>query len=980
MFQSIIWMKSHPLCVLSLVLRSPIGLCLAAMVILLTPWHLGWPGLVVQSAHGAESPDRQVRQRLGLDGVWQFRTDPKKEGLAGRWYEADVPFPDKINVPGNWQAQGIGPSRAHLRHDYQGKAWYRRGVEVPADWAGKRIWIHLGGTANTADVYVNGKNVGFVEGFVTPYEFDITEAVRPGVVNTIACCVDSTGTAPIGLFNFIGRWGGLYRGVYLEARPEVTIDNVFVIPDVKNKTAQTRIIVGRRTAASSWKGELLVRITPAGGGTALEGRSAVNLAVDQRESDQVQVGVELPQLRPWSPEDPFLYTVEVSLSSAGSLIDRIQDRFGMRQFTVGAGGTLLLNGRPYFVRGLVDDTVEVLTGTQHPDKQIYVHRLGLIKRYGFNAVRFLGNTPIKEYFEAADEVGVLIMAEGQVYHKPKPAIPLLKEQVARIAKAYRNHPSWYAFSAGNEHFECQGPKPDRQWMDYLLDAHRTFKRLDPSRFFLASDGADVFPTDIITQAGKVGAKTVGGSVDYQQLPHIWHEFPNTYVMPLPDGTITQKWTGVFQDDRRVSWFNQQIADLGLAERYPAIRRRSVDLFYLYLKQVYESARHSPTLDGYGYWLMADWIGANEGDACFAGIFSSLYEPDKFPEPGPILQFNSPTVILADAGVDRRVFVAGESRPVTITVSHYGAQQITGGRLSWKACVGNRVLQEGALDSIELNCGAVRPIGTITLGPFQLNAGRRIRLQARLESKAVVQENHWDFWVFPTGQTGLQGKPILNRTGQKLLDQRYAIDPKRDSDQARLVLANRLTPEVLNDLACGRTVLLLAEQGALVRPCPFSFWAEWIRSTGTFLEDHPALAHFPHDGFCAYQFYRLFGGHLETINLTERGTPEREKLTPIVWGVNQDYDPKTGLTWSHPQHRWKVYRQGILCEGRIGSGRIMVCCLRLLHGVTNRQPEAGYLLDCLVEYSLSDRSVENSMSMTVDEARQVFKFQASSSHP
>jgi hypothetical protein len=450
-------------------------------------------------------------------------------------------------------------------------------------------------------------------------------------------------------------------------------------------------------------------------------------------------------------------------------------------------------------------------------------------------------------------------------------------------------------------------------------------------------------------------------------------------MPLPDCTITRKWTGVFQDDRRVSWFSQQIAELGLAQRYPLVRQRSIDLFCLYLKQVYEGARHSPTMDGYGYWLIADWIGANEGDACFAGIFSSLYEPEKFPEPGPILQFNSPTVVLADAGVDRRVLAAGESRPVAIKVSHYGAQPITGGRLSWKACDANQVLQKGTLDSIELGCGAVQPVGMITLGPFRPDAARRIRLHVRLESKAAVQENHWDFWVFPSGRPGLQGRPIVNRTGQKLLDQRYAIDPKRPSDQTRLVLANRLTQEGLDDLARGRTVLLLAEQGALARPRPFSFWAEWIRSTGTFLEDHPALAHFPHDGFCAYQFYRLFGGRLETLNLTEKGSPEREKLTPIAWGLNQDYNPKTGLGWNHPDHRWKVYRDGILCEGRIGPGRILVCCLKVLGGLKSQQPEAGYLLDCLVEYALSDQPAGTLPSMTPDEARQMFKLDASSRH-
>ena len=170
---------------------------------------------------------------------------------------------------------------------------------------------------------------------------------------------------------------------------------------------------------------------------------------------------------------------------------------------------------------------------------------------------------------------------------------------------------------------------------------------------------------------------------------------------------------------------------------------------------------------------------------------------------------------------------------------------------------------------------------------------------------------------------------------------------------RVVLANRLSAEVLNHLAQGRTVVLLAEEGTLARPRRFTFWAQWIRSTGTFIEDHPALDGFPHDGFCAYQFYRLFGDAVEALDITERGSVEREKLTPIVWGLCGDYDPALKSDWSQPRNRWKLYRHGILCEGRVGSGRVLVCCLRVLDGVRNGQPEAGYLLDCLVDYALSD---------------------------
>ncbi|MCX7428873.1 MAG: hypothetical protein NTW96_25010 [Planctomycetia bacterium] len=76
-------------------------------------------------------------------------------------------------------------------------------------------------------------------------------------------------------------------------------------------------------------------------------------------------------------------------------------------------------------------------------------------------------------------------------------------------------------------------------------------------------------------------------------------------------------------------------------------------------------------------------------------------------------------------------------------------------------------------------------------------------------------------------------------------------------------------------------------------------------------------------------------------------------------------------WYQPRNRWKLYRHGILCEGRVGGGRVLVCCLRVLDGVRDKTPEAGCFLDLLVDYALSDRMPPVSASMTPEEARAVF---------
>jgi len=1151
------------------------------------------------------------RPRIDLCGVWEFQLDPQDQGVGQDWFSAGPAYGDTIQVPGNWQAQGFGPAKDHLRNDYQGKAWYRRTASIPREWSEKRIWLHLGGTSNTADVYVNGQKVGHVEGAITPYEFDVTEAIRVGDQNTIVCHVDSTGMAPGGLFNFIGRWGGLYREVHLEARAAIAIDDVFVIPDVLTATAHTRVVLARSAVAEPWQGRVQVRIAPVAGGDAVDRQAAIRFAAGQAESEPTTVDLKIEPLRTWSPEDPFLYSVELLLIDGERVVDAVRDRFGMRQFTVGEGGVLLLNGQPYFIRGLGDDTVEVLHGTQPPDKQVFVERLKMAKRYGFTGIRFLGNTPIKEYFEAADEVGMLVMCEGQVYHKPKESIPLLKKQVTRIAKAFRNHPSWYLFSAGNEFFECQGASPDPEWMDYIRYAHDTFKQLDRTRFFIASDGADVFPADVITQAATFGGPPTGGGAEqqfdglidevayfsralseeellktadankdnyadvvrslgpsgywrleekqvgiafdssgrerhgsydasmtqdsfrkpgmaektaanaailvnvrsrgvslkevaaatfakgnepfsvslwvrpegfrrgdfgtplsigatvrgaalliaedgkdgmgqlrlgryfddfhvssggliarqwnhvgitydgttlklylngkldssvkvklavvpvdarigrsitdapvpdvpwadaqqYASRPHIWHEFPNTYVGPFPHLDVMDRYTGVFVDNNCLAYHRRQMAALGLTEQYPRIQRRSVDLFYLYLKEQFENARRSPTMDGYGYWCFTDFPGDVEGDMTTYGIFNTLYEPEKFPDPQPLLEFNRETVLLMNQTLGQRVLSTGETRQASLAVSHYGTQPVSDGTLFWELRAGDTVLQEGRIDAVAVRVGEVKPLGNITLGPVAATQGQHLELAVRLESIACRQTNHWDFWVFPRQKDALPAVRMINLTGLKSLDERYDIAAEATWAQADVAIVAGPTVEALQQAAAGKTLVVLPPPESLARPRAMTFWPGWIQSIGTWIETHPALRDFPHEGFCSLQFYRLFGDGVQALNTTDPGTPERENLAPIINGMRQDYDPVLGGNWAAVHNRWKFYRYGLLTEGRLGEGKILICCLNVLGGIENQQPEAGYLLDCLVEYAGSEQFAPQTPPMTVDEAKQIFR--------
>ena len=123
---------------------------------------------------------------------------------------------------------------------------------------------------------------------------------------------------------------------------------------------------------------------------------------------------------------------------------------------------------------------------------------------------------------------------------------------------------------------------------------------------------------------------------------------------------------------------------------------------------------------------------------------------------------------------------------------------------------------------------------------------------------------------------------------------------------------------------------------------------------------------------AYQFLRLFGASVDALDLTTKDSLERNRFSPVIWGLQADFDSTSEFQWPDPRARTKLNRCGLICEGRIGRGKILTCSLRVLAGIRSGLPEAGYLLDCLVDYALADTFAPKSEPLTADEAKRVFK--------
>ena len=213
---------------------------------------------------------------------------------------------------------------------------------------------------------------------------------------------------------------------------------------------------------------------------------------------------------------------------------------------------------------------------------------------------------------------------------------------------------------------------DGRWIRLWIDGERDAE---------LEAGLDIPPQDIAI--GRLVDRVLRVPADYASRPHVWHEFDNTYIAPLPDLDKESRLTGVMTQAWVLEPHRRRIESYGLLPRYPELRQLSIARYREYVKSVYERARQMPRLDGYAWWVVSDIPGGVETDVTDYGILDMLYQPEKFPDPAWFRQFNRESVLLIDADTDQRVLAAGEKKDVRISLSHFGTAPVENGELAWK---------------------------------------------------------------------------------------------------------------------------------------------------------------------------------------------------------------------------------------------------------------------------------------------------------
>ncbi|HEY0806021.1 MAG TPA: glycoside hydrolase family 2 TIM barrel-domain containing protein, partial [Pseudonocardiaceae bacterium] len=436
--------------------------------------------------------DPQSRPQLGrvlasLNGTWDFMPTtgtPSTPPTAGTW--ATIPVPAEWNMTaGNfatsWGAYNLFETPAGW--DNLDVAWYRRTVTIPVAQRGQRIVLRFEAVNFEATVFWNGTRVTAHTGGLLPFEVDVTNHVTWGATNTVHVLVRSGNVAARqadGWHYPNGSWWGqtcwgIWQDVWLLARSATYVRDTFVTTSVtNNRLSVTTTLANDGTTPA----DVSVDHEVTDGGTAVLGFAGV-ATVPAGGTTTLTFDRPWANPRLWSTGDPHLYQLNVTVRTGAVVTDTSGVRFGFRE--IGVRGTdILLNGKPVMLHG---DAWHYMGSVQN-SRAYATAWFTMVKALGVNYLRLHAMPYPSVFYDVADELGLLLVAESGIYGSSgnyalsandfwTNCADHLRARVLRD----RNHPSVFAWSAENEMLAAFG----QQWAAKVAALKPVVTALDTSR-------------------------------------------------------------------------------------------------------------------------------------------------------------------------------------------------------------------------------------------------------------------------------------------------------------------------------------------------------------------------------------------------------------------------------------------------------------------------------------------------------------------
>lgn len=355
---------------------------------MLTPW-----GEALDREHPLpEYPRPQLRRNsyLNLNGIWEYAITKTAEKPAAMQGEIVVPFSPETPL------SGVG----HILQPDE-YLWYRRSVTLPEGFfRGGRLLLHFGAVDQRCTVWVNGRKAGSHTGGYLPFALDVTELIEGDAFTLELRVTDPTDTGSLSRgkqrLKNTGIWytpqSGIWQTVWMECVPENYLRSLRITPKPEENAVHIRLEADDPAMAA-------VTICRDGGIIA-EGQTD--------ENGESTLTIPAEELRLWSPENPFLYDAAITLTGG----DKVESYFGMRAFGIGKDEKglprLLLNGKPYFQNGLLDQGYWSDGYYTAPSDEALIHDIAEMKRLGFNMLRkHIKVEPLRWYYHC-DRLGMLV--------------------------------------------------------------------------------------------------------------------------------------------------------------------------------------------------------------------------------------------------------------------------------------------------------------------------------------------------------------------------------------------------------------------------------------------------------------------------------------------------------------------------------------------------------------------------------------------
>ena len=776
--------------------------------------------------------------------------------------------------------------------------------------------LYIGGVQNRASAWINGVYIGEHTGFSTPFSFEIPTNILKEMGNKITLAVSNNHL--IGLTGFgepivsgcTTRAANNYTGgIYGDVEVRFYNDNVrdiFISTDKSLSFFTVHLEARAKTVNDAY-----VEI--------YDGNTLVKKEIIKAGEDSVNISTE--NLEFWSPDLPKRYTAKVTVN--GQVFTR---KFGIRRL-ISDGTRLSLNGKYFFARGICEHGYYPLTVHPPRDKSYYRNVIMTLKKLGFNFIRFHTTIPMAEYMEAADELGMIMEVES-----PNNTT---YEEWKLIVKYCRKYTAPVIYSTGNE------LTIDENYIEHLIKCSKLVHgetdslfspmsamrgieyhsygdcKVDepfphnPKRLAIMSEFCDLYNSYPNGQLSYFCAEADPENIDrcnaIYKKPLLSHEIciNGTYCdLSLKDRYRNSR----IGETALFTSVEEHLENKGILQNAPLYYKNSSEWQRRIRKYCFEAARRCETLAGYDYLGDIDHHWHTFGYC--VGMMNEFYELKPGETAENVRRYNSDVVVLADIPYNRNS-ECGQKMEIPIVVSNYG-DFIKKATLSIAISANGKVFERRTVHTSEIENGTVKEIYKLVFNMPKSKKPLAIKLTARLAAGEIDAENVWELYAFP------------KVTG--------ALPTKSHLSSKNLIITEDIDEETLTHAMKNGKKVLLFGNGPFPKIDTSFQIALAGRTAGhlaSVIRDSKLMEDFPHEGFCGWQFRKMFAGGAACVI----DTP------------NVPFSPLVEMVGTYKC----AHKEALIFEYKVENGSLLVCSLNL----SVDDPAARWLKNRIISYAMSE---------------------------